>query len=122
VGSAGTAPEARVEGSELAFNTAHEQESVARHTKAEASLDDTSPLPGTEVQEANAQQLSRIDWATLLKRVYGIDSLACPRCGGRLKFTDVFEDTTVARAELEQRGLPFDPSALARARASDDPA
>jgi hypothetical protein len=31
--------------------------------------------------------ISRIDWATLLRRVYDIDALACP-CGGRLRFTD----------------------------------
>ncbi len=30
--------------------------------------------------------ISRIDWATLLRRVYDIDALACP-CGGRLRFT-----------------------------------
>jgi hypothetical protein len=75
------------------------------------SLDDTSCLPGEDVHEANARPSSGIDCATLLERVYGIDSLACPRCGGRLKLTDVFEDKAVARAQLEQRGLPRDPPA-----------
>jgi hypothetical protein len=30
----------------------------------------------------------RIDWHTLLHRVYDVDSLACP-CGGRLRFTEL---------------------------------
>lgn len=69
----------------------------------------TNPLP------------SHIDWATLLKRVYGIDALECPRCGGRLRFTAVYEDKAVAQAELEQHGLPHAPPALARAQAPDEP-
>ena len=64
---------------------------------------------------------SRIDWATLLKRVHGIDALECPRCGGRLRFTDLFEEKAVAEAQLQKLGLPHEPPALARARAPDDP-
>jgi hypothetical protein len=56
-----------------------------------------------------------------LKRVYDIDALYCPECGGRLRFTEVFDDDAVAQSELALRGLPNEPPVLARARAPDDP-
>jgi hypothetical protein len=49
----------------------------------------------------------RIDWATLLKRVYDLDALACP-CGGRLKFVEVVTERADARDILLQLGLPSD--------------
>jgi hypothetical protein len=52
--------------------------------------------------------------------VHGIDALECPRCGGRMRFTDLFDERSVAQAELQQRGLPHQPPALARARAPDE--
>jgi hypothetical protein len=62
---------------------------------------------------------SRIDWATLLRRVYNIDALECPQCGGRLRFIELVEDKAVARDLLQARGLPSVPPPLARARAPD---
>jgi hypothetical protein len=32
--------------------------------------------------------LSRLDWATLYRRVYDIDPIECQRCGGRLRFVE----------------------------------
>jgi hypothetical protein len=63
--------------------------------------------------------LSRIDWAKLLKRVYTMDALACTECGGRMQFTDVFEDKRDIGEELTRRGLPYEALPLARARAPD---
>jgi len=60
----------------------------------------------------------RIDWATLLKRVYDVDALACP-CGGRLKFVEVVTESTTAREVLASMGLPTDPPPVARARSPD---
>jgi len=57
----------------------------------------------------------RIDWATLLKRVYDLDALACP-CGGRLKFVEVVTEAERARALLEQLGLHAATPPVARAR------
>lgn len=58
---------------------------------------------------------ARIDWASLLRRVYLEDVLACP-CGGRRA---IVADVT-ARAEivayLEARGLPAEAPRVARAR------
>ena len=63
-----------------------------------------------------------IDWATLLKRVYDIDALACP-CGGRLRFKEVVDERDHAAKILHRLGLPTEPPIIARARAptDDDP-
>ena len=45
-----------------------------------------------------------VDWATLLRRVFDVDSLQCPRCGGRLR---VIASITEAHAPAPQPG--FDP-------------
>ncbi len=60
----------------------------------------------------------RIDWATLLKRVHDVDSLACP-CGGRLKFVELVTEPTTAREVLASMGLPTDLPPIARARSPD---
>jgi hypothetical protein len=65
----------------------------------------------------------RIDWATLLKRVWNVEALACP-CGGRLKFVALVTDESKTRRALEKAGLPAEPPPIARARsptAYDEP-
>ena len=57
----------------------------------------------------------RIDWATLLKRVWNVEALACP-CGGRLKFVALVTDESKTRSALEKAGLPAEPPPIARAR------
>jgi hypothetical protein len=59
-----------------------------------------------------------LDWAALLKRVYDVDALACPR-GGRLKFIAVVTEEEMAKTMLESMGLPSAPPPIARARAPD---
>jgi hypothetical protein len=66
----------------------------------------------------------RIDWATLLHRVYDVDALACP-CGGRLRFLDLVTDEPTVREILARLGLPSDAptllsAAVSRADALDD--
>ncbi|MBI5515102.1 MAG: transposase [Deltaproteobacteria bacterium] len=60
--------------------------------------------------------LSRIDWATLLRRTYDVDALACGRCGGRMRFIAVITDgATIARI-LDHLGEPSSPPSVVRAR------
>ena len=61
----------------------------------------------------------RIDWATLLKRVYDVDALARP-CGGRLKFVEVVTDADRASQLLGELGLDLTAPAVARARSPTD--
>jgi len=58
----------------------------------------------------------RLDWASLLKRVFAIDILVCARCGGRRVVLALIESRPVARAILEHLGLPAEPPPLAPAR------
>ncbi|MBI5423391.1 MAG: transposase [Opitutae bacterium] len=61
-------------------------------------------------------RLSRIEWATLLKRVYDVDALRCPRCDGRLEFIAVLTEPAPIRAILDHLGLPSEPPRIPRAR------
>jgi hypothetical protein len=58
---------------------------------------------------------ARIDWASLIRRVYLEDILACP-CGGRRRVVDDFTEREVVVAILDQLGLPSRPPPIARAR------
>ncbi len=56
-------------------------------------------------QPANTPRKRYLDWACLLKRVYGDEVLICPHCGNK-RFIIVFiEDALVARKILDHLGL-----------------
>jgi len=68
-----------------------------------------------EGQEAG-QQARRRSWARLLRRIYEVDPLLCPRCGHALEIVAVITDVVVVDAILEHRrsrGVrsPFEPRA-----------
>ena len=60
----------------------------------------------------------RIDWATLLHRVYDVDALACV-CGGRLEFVDLVVRPSWARTILERLGLQTETPVVLQARTVD---
>jgi hypothetical protein len=74
----------------------------------------TSPHVGTR-----QAVIPRLDWATLLKRVYDVDALQCPKCGDRMRFVEVVEERSLARSLLGAAGVLSEPQPLARARAPD---
>jgi hypothetical protein len=45
----------------------------------------------------------RVDWATLLRRSFEADVLACPSCGGRLRVLGEITDVTAVRLVLDSR-------------------
>jgi len=57
------------------------------------------------------------EWANLMRRTFGYDVLACPRCGGRLRLIALIEQRLVIQRILRHLGLPTDlpPPAPARA-------
>jgi len=55
-------------------------------------------------------------WADLLQRTFAIDVLACPECGGRLRFLAAIEDRAVIAKILGHLGLPSDPPRAEPAR------
>jgi len=58
---------------------------------------------------------ARIDWASLLKRTYLEDVLACP-CGGRRRILADITEPDVVVAILAHLGLPTEPPPRAKAR------
>jgi hypothetical protein len=60
--------------------------------------------------------LTRWDWATLLRHVWGVDALACPRCEGRMRFIAVIRDRDVIERILRHLKLPHEQPRAARAR------
>jgi len=58
---------------------------------------------------------ARIDWASLLKRTYLEDVLACP-CGGRRRIIADITEPDVIVAILGHLGVPTEPPPIARAR------
>ena len=63
---------------------------------------------------------TRIDWATLLHRVWGVDALKCPRCEGAMKFIATIHDRAVIVRILAHLRLPTDEMLPAPARRRDD--
>ena len=48
-------------------------------------------------------------WADLMRRVFDLDVLACPRCGGRMSVIATIEAGAVLRRILGHLGLPSEP-------------
>jgi hypothetical protein len=63
---------------------------------------------------------ARVDWATLLRRSFDVDVLACAQCGGRLRVRGEVTDAAAVRLVLESLGLPTDAPRAARARDPTD--
>lgn len=95
-------------------------------TRTRTTRTESPALPEPPVTEQLAvesksklQPRAGIDWATLLRRVYDLDALAC-RCGGRLRVIALITEPAVAIAILDSVGLPSKPPPVARARSPDD--
>jgi hypothetical protein len=59
---------------------------------------------------------TKATWAELLKRVFEIDVLTCPWCGGKRRLIALITDGAVVRRILEHLGLPTAAPVLAPAR------
>jgi len=75
----------------------------------------TSP-PGSEPEEPEWVTARRRSWARLIKRIYTVDPLVCPRCGHELKIVAAITDPAVIDRILEHRkrrqiSSPFEPRA-----------
>ena len=67
-----------------------------------------------ESGEDRAEDKSRyIEWSELMRRTFGLDVLACPNCGGRMKLIALIEKPSVIKKILMHLNLPTD---LPRAR------
>jgi hypothetical protein len=87
-------------------------------TLAAAPIDNSdAPKPSHDATRGCVHAATNyIDWHTLLKRVYDINSLQCPRCGGRLRFIAMLTEAEPIGAILVSMGPPSTPPLPARAR------
>jgi hypothetical protein len=85
------------------------------HSPSGAEVRREKPSTEREVDLSNEQPPSdtnsrvrsrRMRWASLLQRVFEVDTLRCPRCGSKLRLVAAIEDPTVARKILECLKLP----------------
>jgi hypothetical protein len=83
--------------------------------EADAAL--TAPAVGSKRGELLGAATPKpwLDWATLLRRTFDLDVLACP-CGGRLRFIALVTERDAIVPLLESLGLPTTPPVRARAR------
>jgi hypothetical protein len=58
----------------------------------------------------------RLDWASLLRRSFQVDVLACAACGGRLRVLGEVTEPARVRLVLDSLGMPTDAPRVARAR------
>jgi hypothetical protein len=70
------------------------------------------PSPEPDEQALRSRRLA---WAELLRRVFAVDVLECPRCGGRMRLLAAIQPPDVTQAildclELPSRAPPTDPA------------
>jgi formylglycine-generating enzyme required for sulfatase activity len=63
----------------------------------------------------------RLDWATLLRRVFAVDLTVCPRCTGAMRVLCAINDPPVAQKILRHLGLPTEGPRCAPARGPPEP-
>ena len=94
-----------------------------QHDAVAGSTPGSPPQPEPEVPASappgapeSPPRAGRLDWRTLLQRVFKFDVLSCRRCSGRLRVLAVIMDPFVVRRILEHLRLPADPPQVAPAR------
>ncbi len=68
-------------------------------------------------RDLGSARIYHVPWADLLRKVFAVDVLACPECGGRLKLIAFIAEATVACRILEHLGLDSEGPPVARAQA-----
>jgi len=78
-----------------------------RQEEGAARVDPTRYEQPSERAAGREQPIARrIAWADLLRRVFEVDALQCPNCGGRMRLIAAITEPDVARRILECLGLP----------------
>jgi len=80
----------------------------------------TLPSEESASDRRPATRPRRLVWAELLRRVFAVDVLACPRCGGRMRVLAAIHPPVATRAILACLALPARAPPLGAAR-TDDP-
>lgn len=86
-------------------------EVVRRETSENGRDVGLTEAPTARVPEADTPQTARRRargqcWAELMRRTFGFDVLACPRCGSRLRLIALIEEAAVIERILGHLGVP----------------
>jgi hypothetical protein len=91
---------------------------VARAEPTAPPPDRLQQQPSRAAAEPRSTRRSyRVPWADLLHKVFAVDVLDCPSCGGRLRVLAFIAEATAARRILDHLGLDSQGPPLARAQA-----
>ena len=74
----------------------------------------TEPAPEGDRRDVGPRQAGALLWADLMRRTFGFDVLACPRCGGRMRLVALIEQARVASCGISACP-PRSPSRVLRA-------
>ena len=79
------------------------------------ALDDPEGLPDRVSPQEPARRPRQLAWVELMRRVFAVDVLECPRCGGPMRILAAIHPPETARAILEcfslpSRAPPIDPA------------
>jgi hypothetical protein len=72
--------------------------------------------PTREIDSSAMPRSNRLPWAVLLKRIFLVDVLECPKCKGRMKILAAVTEPGSVRRILESLGLPSEAPRLRPAR------
>ena len=98
------------------------QNAVDEHSQrppraAYSSRPATSSSPDSNAALSSPARTGRLRWAGLLRRVFAVDVLTCPDCGGARRLIATITDGLVVRRILDHLELPSSPPTITPARA-----
>jgi hypothetical protein len=82
----------------------------------------SAPLRQPSPEAPRSDRPRRLAWADLLRRVFAVDVLKCPRCGSRTRILAAIHPPDTTRAILECLALPSRAPPAAAARPDDEEA
>ena len=88
---------------------------VPRFVRPELGRSATSDEP-RELDPSGLPRLGHLPWAVLLKRVFLVDVLECPKCQGRMTILAAVTPPASVRRVLDHLGLPSEAPRLRAAR------
>ena len=85
------------------------------------SCSSATPVPAQATPTSTSKPTAprstyRLDWASLLKRVFAVDVMVCARCEGPMRVIACLEEPAVVARILQHLGLPTEPLPTARAQ------
>jgi hypothetical protein len=76
-----------------------------KHHDIQNQFDFVTPAPGMTEPDTPYRRKCRMTWAALIKCVYEVDPLKCPRCGGEMRIVSFIEQKLVIEKVHRHCGL-----------------